>query len=94
MTVHSIRIEENGDVERKHTNVTTPADLLAVQRAHADYGRDAALAEIRRRWPDISETVLPATLERILAAPIDQPPRYRQSGEPVLDGRRTTPRKR
>ena len=74
--------------------MTTPADLIAVQRAHATAGRDAALAEIRRRWPNISETVLPATLERILAAPVDPPPSYRQSGEPVLDGRRTTPRRK
>ena len=48
--------------------MTTPADILAVQRAHATGGRDAALTEIRRRWPDISDTVLSATLERILAA--------------------------
>ena len=74
--------------------MTTPADLIAVQRAHTTAGRDAALAEIRRRWPNISETVLPATLERILAAPVDPPPSYRQSGEPVLDGRRTTPRRK
>ena len=46
--------------------MTEPADLLAVQRAHAESGRDAALAEIRRRWPNISETVLSATLERIM----------------------------
>ena len=72
--------------------MTTPEDLLAVQRAHATGGRESALAEIRRRWPNISETVLPATLERILAAPVEPPPSYRQSGEPVLDGRRTTPR--
>ena len=72
--------------------MTTPADLIAVQRAHETAGRDAALAEIRRRWPNISETVLPATLERILAAPIDPPARYRQSGDPVLDGRRRSMR--
>jgi hypothetical protein len=29
--------------------MTTPADLLAVQRALADRGRDTALAEVRRR---------------------------------------------
>ena len=53
--------------------MTTPADILAVQRAHETAGRDAALAEIRRRWPNISETVLPATLARILAASVGQP---------------------
>ena len=74
--------------------MTTPADLIAVQRAHETAGRDAALAEIRLRWPIICETVLPATLERILAAPVDPPPSFRRAGEPVLDGRRTTPRRR
>ena len=73
--------------------MTTPADLLAVQRAHASAGRDAALAEIRRRWPNISETVLPATLERILAAPVDPPPAFRDQGEPVLDNRRRAMRR-
>ena len=68
--------------------MTEPADILAVQRAHATTGREAALAEIRRRWPNISETVLSATLERILAAPVDPPPAYRTQGEPVLDNRR------
>ena len=61
--------------------MTTPADLLAVQRAHETAGRDAALAEIRRRWPNISETVLPATLERILAASVGQPARFDTPGD-------------
>ncbi len=53
--------------------MTEFSDIIAVQRAHTTDGRDAALAEIRRRWPYISETVLEATLERILAAPVDPP---------------------
>ena len=73
--------------------MTTPADILAVQRAHATSGPEAALVEIRRRWPNISETVLPATLERILAAAIDPPPPFRVQGEPVLDGRRRAMRR-
>ena len=73
--------------------MTTPADLVAVQRAHKISGHEAALAEIRRRWPNISETVLPATLTRILAAPIDPPPPFRTQGEPVLDGRRRAMRR-
>ena len=73
--------------------MTTPADLLAVQRAHATGGREAALAEIRRRWPNISETVLAVTLERILAAPVKPPPSYRVHGDPVLDGRRRAMRR-
>ena len=74
--------------------MTTPEDLLAVQRAHATGGEQAALTEIRRRWPMISETVIAPTLRRILAAPVDPPPSFRRSGEPVLDGRRTTPRRK
>ena len=31
------------------------SNILAVQRAHAEFCRDAALGEIRRRWPNISE---------------------------------------
>ena len=53
--------------------MTTPADLLAVQRAHTSGGHDAAISEIRRRWPNISDAVLEATLARILAAPVDPP---------------------
>ncbi|MEI7605896.1 MAG: hypothetical protein WCJ64_00795 [Rhodospirillaceae bacterium] len=74
--------------------MTTPADLLAVQRAHASGGRDAALVEIRRRWPMIAENVIGPTLARILAAPVAPPAPFRQQGEPVLDGRRTSPRRR
>ncbi len=54
--------------------MTTTADILLVQRAHASGGRDAAIAEIRRRWPMIAENVIEATLERVLAAPVDPPP--------------------
>ncbi len=34
--------------------MSTPADLIAVRRAHASGGRDAALDEIPRRWPLIA----------------------------------------
>ncbi len=54
--------------------MTEPADLLAVQRAHAADGRDAALVEIRRRWPMIAENMIERTLERVLAAPVEPPP--------------------
>ena len=74
--------------------MTTPADILAVQRAHATAGRDAALTEIRRRWPMIAENMIERTLERILAAQTTPPPPFDERGRPVLDGRRTTPRKR
>ncbi len=53
--------------------MTTPADILLVQRAHASGGRDAAVAEIRRRWPMIAENVIEQTLVRILEAPVEPP---------------------
>jgi len=53
--------------------MTTPADILAVQRAHAESGREAALAEIRRRWPVIPERVIARALESILATPVEPP---------------------
>ena len=49
-------------------NMTTPADILAVQRVNATEGRDAALAEIRRRWC-CTITVLVALLVLFIAAP-------------------------
>ena len=70
------------------------SDLLAVQRAHADHGRDVALAEIRRRWPMIAENVIEQTLTRILAAPVESPARFSESGRPVLDHRRRAMRPR
>ncbi|MEI7608005.1 MAG: hypothetical protein WCJ64_11545 [Rhodospirillaceae bacterium] len=70
--------------------MTTPADALAVQRAHAESGRDAALAEVRRRWPMIIETMIERTLDKILAAPVEAPssPQTKPRG---LNGR-TAPR--
>ncbi|MEI7610378.1 MAG: hypothetical protein WCJ64_23615 [Rhodospirillaceae bacterium] len=50
--------------------MTTDADLLAVQRVHADHGLDAALAEIRQRWPLTPDIIIPSILERALAAPV------------------------
>ncbi|MEI7610624.1 MAG: hypothetical protein WCJ64_24850 [Rhodospirillaceae bacterium] len=60
--------------------MTEPADLLAVQRAHASGGREAAVAEIRRRWPMIAENVIEATLHRVLATPVDPPPHMKPRG--------------
>ncbi len=68
--------------------MTTTADILLVQRAHASGGRDAAVAEIRRRWPDISDTLLAATLDRILAASVGQPAPFDTPGDKDLGTRR------
>ena len=56
--------------------MTTPEDFLAVQRTHTENGRDAALAEIRKRWPMIAENVIERTLGLILAAPVEPPAQY------------------
>ena len=66
--------------------MTTSADILLVQRAHVSGGRDAAVAEIRRRWPMIAENVIEQTLGRVLAAPVDPPPRHAGHGEAHRDG--------
>ena len=68
--------------------MTTPADLLAVKRAHAERGREAGITEIRRRWPDISDAVLEATLDRILAASVSQPASFDTPGDKDLGTRR------
>ena len=68
------------------------ANVLAVQRAYAENGRDAAISEIRRRWPNISDAVLDATLERILLADVEPPARLSHSS-PLRDstrGRKST----
>ena len=53
------------------TSLTTPEDFLAVQRAYDTSGRDAAMVEVRRRWPMIAETVIGRTLDKILG-PVDK----------------------
>ena len=68
--------------------MTTTADILLVQRTHASGGRDAAVAEIRRRWPDICDTRLAATLDRILAASVCQPAPFDTPGDKDLGTRR------
>ena len=68
--------------------MTTPADLLAVQRIFATEGRDAAVAEVRRRWPDISDTVLERTLEQILAAEVKPPAQFDTPGDKAMGTRR------
>ena len=49
------------------------ADIIAIKRTYATAGPDAALAEVRRRWPMIAENVVERTLERVLAAPVEPP---------------------
>ena len=60
--------------------MTNPADLLAVQRAHAAGGRDAALVEVRKRWPMVAENVIERTLHKILVVPVEPPASFRGQG--------------
>ena len=43
------------------------ADLVAIHRAHDAGGRDAAMAELRRRWLGINDTTAPEVLDRVMA---------------------------
>ncbi|MEI7610066.1 MAG: hypothetical protein WCJ64_22000 [Rhodospirillaceae bacterium] len=90
----SAGVEFTGDggvpeVRLRKTSECPPADLLAVQRALAEHGRCAAIAEVRRRWPNISDTVLPATLDRILATSVGQPAPFDTPGDKDLRTRRS-----
>ena len=49
------------------------ADLVAIHRAHAAGGRDAAMTELRRRWLGINDTTAAAFLDRVLAMPLAVP---------------------
>ena len=51
--------------------MTTPEDLIAVQRVYAECGREAAGAEVRKRWPMVAENAIERTLNKILAAPVE-----------------------
>jgi hypothetical protein len=62
------------------------ANVLAVQRAFATQGRNAALAEILRRWPQMNDISANAALDHIVITPMPvvawrpDPPRDKASG--------------
>ena len=64
------------------------ADVIAIRRTYATAGRDAALAELRRRFMSLPETAAPGVLVKVLRLRVDMPAAYRVQGEPVLDNRR------
>ena len=61
------------------------ADLVAIRRTFMKAGRGGAMAEMRRRWPAVSDTAASGVLDRILAMPIDAPASAGRS-EPRRDG--------
>jgi hypothetical protein len=60
--------------------VAIAADIVAVRRSYMA-GREIALAEVRRRWPECSDRALPELLDQILIMRIDEPPVFRSYGE-------------
>jgi len=54
------------------------ADVIAIRRAYATSGKDAALVELRRRFMHISEQVAPRVLVKVLKLPVAPPPEFRK----------------
>ena len=69
--------------------ILDPADLIAIRRAADNAGREAAMIELRRRFLAISDADAPAILNRLLAMPVDLPPRHAGHGEPHRDKHET-----
>ena len=66
----------------------TEADVITIRRAYQTGGKEAALAELRRRFMSLPESVAPCVLVKVLKLPVAPPAAYRVQGEPVLDNRR------
>lgn len=50
-----------------------PADIIAVHRANDTGGHDAAIAEIRRRWPALADLAVAGVFARVLVIKVDVP---------------------
>jgi hypothetical protein len=59
----------------------TFSDVADLQSMHRAFGRDSALAEVRRRWPRLSDSAAAGLLERVLAS----------SGEPPAPAAKVAP---
>ncbi len=70
-----------------------PADIIAIKRAYETAGRDGALAELRRRFPIVTDTRAETALDCILAMPSESPDVRRGDRRP-FPGPRGRPRKR
>ena len=55
----------------------TEADAIVVNRVNAATGQDAALAEVRRRWPGLTERAAREVLDQLLQVPVPPPARFR-----------------
>ena len=75
----------------------TDADILAVRGVCSLSGQHAALAELRRRCPTLSDSSLSLALEHILAdpaVPAEPSAPVAGNGEPHSDGQQVVKRKR
>ena len=53
--------------------VVTLEDAIAVHRAHQQGGDDAALVEVRRRWPGLAERIHRDVLDRVMRLSVQVP---------------------
>ena len=75
----------------------TEADIQAVRAVCSLSGQHAALAELRRRCPALSDSSLSLALEHILAEPVvpaEPPAPVAGNGEPHSDGQQVVMRKK
>ena len=57
-----------------------PEDIIAIKRAFNTGGRDRALAEVRRRYPSVTDWTAPGVLARILKMTVEPPARFQPDG--------------
>lgn len=57
--------------------MVTDDDIIAIHRANATDGANAALAELRRHWPGLTDRAAAVVLVRVLAiqVTVPKPPR-------------------
>ncbi|MEI7607328.1 MAG: hypothetical protein WCJ64_08075 [Rhodospirillaceae bacterium] len=62
----------------KRTEMIHEADVIAIHRAYATAGKDAALVELRRRLMNLPERIAPCVLVKVLKLPVAPPPEFRK----------------
>ena len=68
----------------------TYEDAIAIHRAHQQGGDDAALAEVRRRWPDLAERVHREVLDRMILMKVKVPSIPTNAHPPSLESHKNT----
>ncbi len=54
------------------------ADVIAIRRVYQTAGKEAALAELRRRFLALPESIAPCVLVKVLKLPVAPPPDFRK----------------